>query len=205
MDLRIERARFLTPTRKWDQATGDYSQACKALRKRSRGLGGARPVLRRGKPVGQGRRRFRQGPRPAPRRCRFLRQASSDLRELAQGEDLFTHVTRLRPKDGRLWVARVNRHASRGQWQPAAAARAKLIDLDPSDHWQWFQLAPLVPGTWRPGRIPPRVPRDAALALRQDRQARNRRGTAKTCLLAPNSGGDRQLTLKLAEQAVTLG
>src|SRR5262249_54025867 len=62
---------------------------------------------------------------------------------LAQWDEVFERVARLRPKDARLWMARAQRLGSQGRWQEAAKAAAKAVEFAPDEHISWYDYAPL--------------------------------------------------------------
>src|SRR5262249_50106459 len=122
--------------------------------------------------------------------------------ELVLRPDLFDRVAKLRPKDKQLRIAKVRRHAERGQWREAAAAMAKVIELDPADHWSWYCQAPLLLeiGDMDGYR---RVCQELLTRFGKTNEAYIAERAAKTCLLVPNAVPNLSPVLQLAERAVT--
>jgi Flp pilus assembly protein TadD len=131
----------------------------------------------------------------------FARQRARIFAEIVRGDDLLTRVARLRPKDSQLWRASVNYHAARRQWPKVATALAKVVELEPTNHFNWFQLAPvyLELGDKEGYR---RVCREMLERFGKSDRPEIAERIAKTCLLAPGAGADRAHVLKLAESAV---
>ncbi len=97
-------------------------------------------------------------------------------------------------------------HAVHGEWQAAAAEVRQITELDPSDHWNFFVLAPLliqngdVPGYQKNCRTM------LALFGNSDTPAIAER-VAKACLLLPSaiSADDLAKIGRLATLAVDFG
>src|SRR5262249_50810627 len=53
--------------------------------------------------------------------------------DLARWNDAFAELAKLRPKDKRVWIARLRGLARRSEWQKARDAVAEFIKLDPLD------------------------------------------------------------------------
>ena len=90
------------------------------------------------------------------------------------------------------------------QWTLAASNLTNAIALNPDEHWNWYQLAPLLLETGDTGGY--RKHCHAMLArfgTTNDPPIAER--TAKACLLLPLDGADLVAAAKLAETAVTLG
>jgi tetratricopeptide (TPR) repeat protein len=124
------------------------------------------------------------------------------VEDLVRWEEVFDRVVKQRPRDTHWWIACANHFGRRGQWQQAAAALAKVIDLDPSDPWAGYYIPAvyLQLGDREGYRRACRAmltrfggTKDPSLAER----------TAKTCLLAPDASGALKRATELAEQAVT--
>ena len=90
------------------------------------------------------------------------------------------------------------------QWTLAAGDLTNAIALNPDEHWNWYQLGPLLLETGDTGGYRKHcyamlarfgTTNDPAIAER----------TAKACLLLPLDGADLAAASKLAETAVTLG
>jgi tetratricopeptide (TPR) repeat protein len=95
-------------------------------------------------------------------------------------------------------------HARAGQWKEASADFSELVELEPTNHWNWYQLAPLLVET---GDLEGyRKHREAMLArfgTTNDPPIAER--TVKVSLLLPAAGTDLVKASKLAETAVTVG
>jgi eukaryotic-like serine/threonine-protein kinase len=90
------------------------------------------------------------------------------------------------------------------QWDLAAGDLTKAIALNPEEHWNWYQLAPLLLETGDPGAY--RKLCHAMLArfgATTDPSIAER--TAKVCLLLALDGADLAAASKLADTAVTIG
>jgi tetratricopeptide (TPR) repeat protein len=122
--------------------------------------------------------------------------------ELAQRDEVFDRVVKLRPGDALPWVARASYHARRGQWQDAAAATARVLELDASDHMSWYSEAVL---RLQLGDVEGyrRACRQMLERFGQTKEAYVADRTAKTCLLMPDAVDDLKPVVRLAEQAVT--
>ena len=121
--------------------------------------------------------------------------------EIARSDEAFARVVKLRPRDRRLWIARVLRFATHGQWQDAATALARVIELDPSDHFAWYGEAPvrLQLGDVEGYR---RACREMLARFGHTDNPNIAERTAKTCLLAPDAVGTLEPVLRLADQAL---
>jgi tetratricopeptide (TPR) repeat protein len=90
------------------------------------------------------------------------------------------------------------------QWTLAAGDLTKAIPLNPGEHWNWYQLAPLLLEIGNPASY--RKHCHAMLGLFGTTNAPPiAERTAKVCLLLPVDGADLAAATKLAETAVTLG
>jgi tetratricopeptide (TPR) repeat protein len=120
--------------------------------------------------------------------------------DLVQWDEVFDRVVGLRPRDAQLWIARANHHGRRGQWQQAATAIAKVIDLDPSDHLAWFQHAAvcLQLGDIEGYR---RACREMLTRFGQTNDPGIAERIVKTCLLVPDAVSDSRLITELADRA----
>jgi len=56
----------------------------------------------------------------------------------------FAQVEQAKPENAGLLRSRGLFRARHGQWKQAAADLTKAIKLDPEEHWNWYQLAPLL-------------------------------------------------------------
>src|SRR5207249_2099880 len=108
------------------------------------------------------------------------------LDEIVRSDDLLARVAKLRPKDSQLWLTGANHHAARRQWTKVATALAKAVELDPTDHFNWYQLAPvyLELGDNEGYR---RVCREMLDRFAKADQPEVAERTAKTCLLVPEA------------------
>jgi tetratricopeptide (TPR) repeat protein len=90
-----------------------------------------------------------------------------------------------------------------GRWDEAGVDLARLIELDPSDHYPWYQSAPL----YLQRGDEPGYRRHCRRMLEQfgataDPVVAER--TSKACLLAPLPESDREAARRLAERAVAM-
>jgi WD40 repeat protein/serine/threonine protein kinase/tetratricopeptide (TPR) repeat protein len=200
-DFRGERARFCARQQQWDQAIVDCNAAL-GLRKDDPDL-----LVERGRCYA-GLKQWDKASQDFDKALELLSgQPASALQrgeicqELAQSDDLFDALTRLRPKDPQPWLARVNYYAPRKQWKKAAEALAKMVQLAPDDTLYWIQLAPLYlelkdVESYR------RVCGEMLKRFGESDQLVTCRRTAMTCLLVADAGVDRQLPLQLADRGV---
>jgi serine/threonine protein kinase/tetratricopeptide (TPR) repeat protein/WD40 repeat protein len=123
------------------------------------------------------------------------------LENLIRWEEVFDRVVKQQPKDALLWIARVNHHGRRGQWQQAATALARVVDMRPSDHMAWFLHATvrLQLGDREGYR---RACREMLTRFGQMNDPIIAERTVKTCLLLPSVVGDTKRVTMLAERAV---
>jgi WD40 repeat protein/tetratricopeptide (TPR) repeat protein len=101
-----------------------------------------------------------------------------------------------------LWRGRFR--ARQGRWREASADLARAIELDPNDHWTWYQLAPLLLASGMEKEY--RVHATAMLARfgsTDDPSIAER--TAKACLLLPVTGDTLEADVKLASRAAAAG
>jgi serine/threonine-protein kinase len=61
--------------------------------------------------------------------------------ELMRWEEVFARIAEMRPKDGRLWIARARYHGHRGQWKQLAADLPRTIELAPRNTGNRLALA----------------------------------------------------------------
>jgi tetratricopeptide (TPR) repeat protein len=120
---------------------------------------------------------------------------------LVSYDEIFTRVTKLRPRDRQLWIARFNWNLRRSDWQVAASALAHVIELDPSDHIGWFHQAPLLlqlddSEGYR------RVCREMATRFGQTQDPNLAEPLVKTCCLAPGGVDDPKPLAELAERSL---
>jgi serine/threonine-protein kinase len=201
LDLRVERARFHALIQKWDKAIDALTQVLQTrktdpepLLDRARVYTGARQNDKAAADFAQALALIRDDAPTSPQRTRIFN-------EIVQGDDLLARVANLHPKDAQLWLASVNYHAARRQWAKVATALAKVVELDPSDHFNWYCLAPvyLELGDKEGYR---HVCREMLDRFGKSDQPEIAERTAKTCLLTPDAGVDRAHVLKLADGAV---
>src|SRR5262249_47750064 len=116
--------------------------------------------------------------------------------EIMRLDEVFNAVANLRPNDVQLWIARANYHARRRAWQQAAAATAKVTELDPSDHSNWYHesVLQLQLGDIEGYR---RTCREMLSRFGQTEDANIAERTAKTCLLVPQKVSESKLVMKL--------
>jgi serine/threonine protein kinase/tetratricopeptide (TPR) repeat protein len=201
VDLRLERAGFYARRQQWDRAIADYNQAVQARKD------DPNTWLRRGRAymgAGQGEKAaadFDHTLGLVPSDAAAAKHRRTVYDEIAQNDDLLAGVAKLRPKDAQLWKTSGEYHATRRQWTKAATALAKVVELEPSNHLNWFQLAPVYLHLSDTEGYQ-RVCREMVERFGKTDQAEVADRTAKTCLLAANTGVNRQQVRKLAEQAV---
>jgi serine/threonine protein kinase/Flp pilus assembly protein TadD len=129
-------------------------------------------------------------PRPQPEK-----QAKPD------DVEIYNLVLEANPGAASAYGGRGAAYAALGQWEKAAADLARLVDLEPGDHWSWYQSAVL------------RLQIDDHEGYRRScREMLNRFGNtdnpaiaeriAKTCSLAPNAVTNIETVVKLADRAV---
>jgi tetratricopeptide (TPR) repeat protein len=53
-------------------------------------------------------------------------------------------VLKLDPLDRYAVVGRAHQYARLGQWPEAARDLSRAVELDPTEHWEWFRLAPVL-------------------------------------------------------------
>jgi tetratricopeptide (TPR) repeat protein len=107
---------------------------------------------------------------------------------------------------------RADLHARSGRFQAAASDLARVIDIDPTTHWNWYVLAPLL---IQSGDIADYQGRCKTMLNRfgdttnstETGQAMIAERVAKSCLLFPSGVGPEDLTraANLADSALTLG
>jgi tetratricopeptide (TPR) repeat protein len=122
--------------------------------------------------------------------------------ELVQMKEVFDRVVKIRPRDAQLWVARARFHARRAQWREAAAATARVIQLDPSDHMTWYSegVLRLQLGDREGYR---RACREMLARFGQTNDPYIADRTAKTCLLVSDAVEDMNAVAQLAERSIT--
>jgi serine/threonine-protein kinase len=200
-DFRGERARFYARQQQWDKAIADCNAAL-GLRKDDPDL-----LVERGRCYA-GLKQWDKASQDFDKALTLLSSEPAGAlqrgeigQELAKSDELFDAVTRLRPKDRQLWLARVNYHAPHKHWKKAADALAKMVELAPDDTLYWIQLAPLYleledVESYR------RVCREMLKRFGESDQLVACRRTAMTCLLVADAGVDRQLLVQLADRGV---
>ena len=115
--------------------------------------------------------------------------------EVDRGDlDLFERIKALTDQDVT--------HVRDGQWAKAFADYSKAIELDPSDHFPWFQSAALALelGDGEGYRC---ICREMLTRFGNTDKPHIAERTAKTCSLAPEAVSDFAAVLKLADRAVT--
>jgi tetratricopeptide (TPR) repeat protein len=124
--------------------------------------------------------------------------------DLAQGDDVFAQLAKLRPKDRRMWIGRVRGLARRAQWQKAVEALAKFIELDPSDHSGWYHdaILRLAQGDMKAYR---RTCQEMLARFGQTEHAIVAARVVEICALVPGAVDDRKPLVKLAELSVRNG
>jgi WD40 repeat protein/tetratricopeptide (TPR) repeat protein len=118
----------------------------------------------------------------------FTNLADAAIRkgDLASAIMLLGRIVQARPNDVPLLEKRAHLYARRGQWKEAAEDFSRVIELDPSEHWHWYRLAPLLVETGQLERY-----------RRHCREMRERFGNAD----AMTSGRAIQASLFLADAA----
>jgi tetratricopeptide (TPR) repeat protein len=121
---------------------------------------------------------------------------------LVQHEEVLAGVSRLRPTDAQLWIARARFLARRRHWKAALEAAQKAVQLDPANVFSWYCLAALQLEVGdREGY------QQTCRALLDRFGATDAAATAdqiaKTCLLLPAPGEELQPAVRLAERAAT--
>jgi tetratricopeptide (TPR) repeat protein len=115
------RARLYAELKQWDKAAADYDKALELA-----------------------------PPPPARTNAKFSipfpwavgRSGIED--ELAQWDEVFDRVARLRPTDFALWVRRCHHFAQQGKWQDASAAMGQAVELNPDYDRSWYLRATLL-------------------------------------------------------------
>ena len=138
--------------------------------------------------------------------AKTLRQEVKAIEEKKQAakEKSLPSRAQMQPYDLPTLRARANRQARFGQWKEAIADKVRVLELDPSDHSEWYLLAPLLV---RAGDT------DAYRKHRRDMIERfgattdlpTMERTAKASLLLPAEGAELEMLGKLADAAVSLG
>jgi tetratricopeptide (TPR) repeat protein len=204
VDVRSERARFYARQKLWEKAIADYTKLLKQQDndpdpwvERGRCYAGAKRWDKASSDFAKALTLFAREPGGAEQR-------SALCEEVVGQEELFDRVIKLLPKDSQLWLARLDLHAMRSQWKQAATVLVTLTELDPADHYNWFQFAPvyLELGDIEGYR---RVCREMIKRFSEAEKPEIIERTAKTCLLLADSGIDRKLSLRLAERAAIHG
>jgi tetratricopeptide (TPR) repeat protein len=200
----IERGYRLERQKEWQKAGADYTRALELKPEfpeayRHRGRCHAK-LARLDEAAADFARALARAPEP-PSLWWAVSPGLAD--EVAQEDDLFARVVKLRPNDRPLGIARVQHLGRRGMWKEASAAMARVIELDPGDHTAWYRQSALllelrdIEGYRRVcGEMLARFGSTKESPIVAER-------TAKTCLLVPNAVDDLQPVLKLAEQVVT--
>ena len=112
-----------------------------------------------------------------------------------------TCIAKLRPADRQLWTVSLDHHAPRSQWPQAAAALARLLELDPGDASHWYNNAPLLLQLGDTDGYR-RVCLEMLKRFGQSKEPTLAERTAKTCLLAPDGLGDNPVVMQLADRAL---
>jgi serine/threonine-protein kinase len=203
-DLRGERARFYARQKQWDKAIADYTELLKRRSDDPDSWVERARCYASAKQWDKASSDFDKALALLDRGAEGAEQTGAICNELAQQNELFDRVVQLRPKATQPWLARLEFYATHGQWKQAAAVLVKLTELDPADHYHWFQLAPvyLELGDTEGYR---RVCREMIERFREAERPEIVERTAKTCLLLADSGIDRKLSLQLAERAAARG
>jgi WD40 repeat protein/serine/threonine protein kinase/tetratricopeptide (TPR) repeat protein len=199
----IERGDRLEQQKEWQTAVADYTRALELkpdLLEAYRHRGRCHTELAQ---LDKAAADFAQALAQTPERPNPWWPESPDVSdEVAQQDDLFARVGKLRPNDRRLRIARVQRLARHGLWRGASAALARVIELDPSDPTAWYRQSTLLLEL-RDIEGYRRVCREMLARFGQTKEPSVAEGTAKTCLFVPDAVPDLQPVLKLAGQAVT--
>jgi WD40 repeat protein len=200
LDLCIERARFHARIQQWDRAVAALTRVLQTRKT------DPEPWLDRGNVyAGAG-----QNDKAAADFAQVLALVRDDaptsqrtriFAEIVRSDDLVARVARLRPKDSQLWLASVNYHAARRQWARVATALAKVVELDPTNHLNWYHLAAvyLELGDKEGYR---RVCREMLERFGKSDRREIADRVAKTCLLATDAGVDRAHVVKVADSAL---
>jgi tetratricopeptide (TPR) repeat protein len=204
LDLRIERAHFDARLQQWDKAVAALTEVLQTRKT------DPEPLLDRAKVyVGAGKNDkaaadFAQALALVRDDASSSSQRARIYDEIVRSDDLLAQVAKLRPKDSKLWPASVNYHAPRRQWAKVATALAKVVEQDPTDHLNWYNLAPvyLELGDKEGYR---RVCREMLDRFGKSDQREIAERIAKTCLLAPDAGVDRAHVVNLADRALAAG
>jgi WD40 repeat protein/serine/threonine protein kinase/tetratricopeptide (TPR) repeat protein len=199
----MERGSRLERRREWRQAIGEYSRAlalkpdfAEAYRHRGRCYA---ELARPDQAAADFAQALARTPQP---RDPWWPESPGLADELAQRDDLFARVVRLRPNDRRLGIARVQQLARRARWREAEAALARVIELDPSDHVAWHHQAVLLLELGDAKRYR-QACREMLARFGRTRDPNVAERTAKTCLLVPHALTDLRPALELADLAVT--
>ena len=64
--------------------------------------------------------------------------------EIKKAADLLARIVSLQPENRPLLVEHANLAARAGRWSEAAESLSLAVELDPTDHWGWYHLAPLL-------------------------------------------------------------
>jgi serine/threonine-protein kinase len=215
LDLRIERARFHARIQQWGKAIAALTQVLEKRKtdpepwldrakvyagagqneKAAADFAQALALVRDDAPSSpEPTKKSSQRPAVSPQRTRILD-------EIVRSDDLVARVARLRPKDSQLWLASSHYQAARRQWAKVATALAKVVELDPTDHLNWYWLAPtyLELGNKEGYR---RVCREMLDRFGKSDGPDIAMRIAMTCSLAPDAGVDRAQVLKLADSAL---
>jgi WD40 repeat protein/regulator of sirC expression with transglutaminase-like and TPR domain len=125
-------------------------------------------------------------------------------KRVAADDELFNRLATARSDDRELWIARVNHLAGQGDWERAAVAAHRVVELDPNDHWSWFSEAPLrlQLGDAKGYR---EVCREMLTRFADTNDLLIAERTAKTCFLAPDAVEDLQVPQKLCEKLLANG
>lgn len=118
---------------------------------------------------------------------------------IAERDEVFARVIKVRPRDARLWLTRADRLGRRGRWHEAAAASANAVEAEPGDSSTWNYDAAL---RLRTGDVEG-YRRDCREMLARFRSAGHpyvTDYTAKTCLLLPDAVPDLRPVLELARR-----
>ncbi len=140
--------------------------------------------------------------------------------EMVERPEVFARLTKLRPGDPRMWVARGRLYADQGDWAKAAPDYAKALELR---NEEWLRIGrSQAGGDWsRAGRGRTAIAHDLAalrLLLQQDVEYRDLCAKlmaehkevddpvsahllSRLCTLAPNAVTDWSIAIRLAKQA----
>jgi serine/threonine protein kinase/tetratricopeptide (TPR) repeat protein len=122
-------------------------------------------------------------------------------------EEALTQTNQARPEDIIDALSlRAGLRARRGQWRAAASDLARVVEADPSKHWSWYVLAPLLVLA---GDLPAYQQECHAMLTRFGKtdNLMIAERTAKVCLLQPGAVTTEELAIaqKLAARAVDAG